>query len=58
MGLRILGENGGATIAESSNDKPVRRYCDWLTLEQIIGRLLEQAPTKASANRMSPAGIS
>ena len=36
MALRILGANGGATIAESTGDKPVCRYCDWLTLEQII----------------------
>jgi hypothetical protein len=36
MALRILGLNGGATIAESTNDKPVCRYCDWLTLEQIV----------------------
>jgi hypothetical protein len=23
MGLRIIGQNGGATIAESTDDKPV-----------------------------------
>jgi hypothetical protein len=36
MALRILGANGGATIAESTGDKPVCRYCNWLELEQII----------------------
>jgi hypothetical protein len=44
MGLRILGSNGGATIAESTSAKPVCRYCDWLTLESIIlaGKKLEE----------------
>jgi hypothetical protein len=44
MGLRILGPNGGATIAESTSDKPACRYCDWLTLEQIIlaGKHIEE----------------
>jgi hypothetical protein len=36
MGLRILGQNGGASIAESTDAKPVCRYCSWLTLEKII----------------------
>ena len=36
MALRILGLDGGATIAESTGDKPVCRYCEWLTLEQIV----------------------
>jgi hypothetical protein len=44
MALRILGTNGGATIAESTGNKPVCRYCEWLTLEQIIlaGKRLEE----------------
>jgi hypothetical protein len=44
MGLRILGPNGGATIAESTSAKPVCRYCEWLTLEQIIlaGKHIEE----------------
>ena len=44
MALRILGTNGGATIAESTNAKPVCRYCDWLTLESIVlaGKKLEE----------------
>lgn len=36
MALRILGLNGGATIAESTSDKPMCRYCEWLTLERIV----------------------
>jgi hypothetical protein len=36
MALRILGLNGGATIAESTNNRPVCLYCDWLTLESIV----------------------
>jgi hypothetical protein len=36
MGLRILGINGCATIAESTDDRPVCQYCEWLTLESII----------------------
>jgi hypothetical protein len=45
MGLRVLGQNGGATIAESTGAKPVCRYCRWLTLEQIIlaGKHIEEA---------------
>jgi hypothetical protein len=44
MALRILGLNGGATIAESTGDKPVCRYCEWLTLESIVlaGKKLEE----------------
>jgi hypothetical protein len=44
MALRILGLNGGAMIAESTGGKPVCRYCEWLTLEQIIlaGKRLEE----------------
>jgi hypothetical protein len=44
MALRILGLNGGATIAESTSAKPVCRCCDWLTLEQIVlaGKKLEE----------------
>ena len=44
MALRILGPNGGATIAESTNNKPVCRYCNWLTLESIVlaGKKLEE----------------
>jgi hypothetical protein len=29
MGVGIVGQNGGATTAESIGDKPVRLYCDW-----------------------------
>ena len=36
MGLRIVGRNGGATIAESTDATPVCRYCEWLAVEQII----------------------
>jgi hypothetical protein len=44
MALRVLGANGGATIAESTDAKPVCRYCDWLALESIIlaGKKLEE----------------
>jgi hypothetical protein len=44
MGLRVLGQNGGATIAESTSAKPVCGYCEWLALEHIIlaGKKLEE----------------
>ena len=44
MSLRIIGANGGATIAESTSDKPVCRYCEWLTLESIVlaGKKIEE----------------
>jgi hypothetical protein len=45
MGLRVLDQNGGATIAESTGAKPVCRYCGWLTLEHIIlaGKHIEES---------------
>jgi hypothetical protein len=56
MGLRILGSNGGAWIAESTGPKPVCLYCDWArpeyfilakrgTVELICGRHLKGSPT-------------
>jgi hypothetical protein len=44
MALRILGLNGDATIAESTGATPVCRYCEWLTLEQIVlaGKRIEE----------------
>ncbi len=36
MGLRIIGLNCGGTIAESTGDKPVCLYCDWLKPQRII----------------------
>jgi hypothetical protein len=45
MGFLILGQNGGATTAESTDDGPICRYCAWLTVEQvIIGRRRFEEP--------------
>ena len=36
MALKIIGRNGGQLIAESTDEKPVCRYCSWLELMDII----------------------
>ncbi len=55
--FRVIGQNGGGTIAEATGSRPLCDYCDWywpetmilkkrLTVELVCERHLKGAPLR------------